>query len=451
MTSRAATSTGTATAVAPVGDQASEPHGARAQDIAQDAAEDIAADPRPQPLGALPWPAGMLVLPPAGPDGAHALDALLGGVPPSTWPAAWEFLRHALDDDPVAAAAALPSGGRGDAPAWARYDRAVLLGGDAAFDDLPAVGPQLAALVAVARFSVGLEDAPPEHGAQLRGEVAAVVHSARASAALEAGQGDQALAELLAGAHAASGAGAYLLAGTLHATRAELLREQAGDPRGAAAAADAALAVLPASATSARAEALVSRALARQELAGQDRAGLLAVVADLSEALTFLHEDTEPLLWATAQQHLALAYLLMPMGEQGDRLRLGVAVAALRAALRVLTPQTAPVAWASAQLNLANALAYLPSAHQEDNLRESVDLYEEVLRYRDPGADPAGYARTLANQGTALAHLGAYVDAADRLGQAEQLLTAGGDPDTLATVRATLATVHAELAGGEEA
>ena len=113
----------------------------------------------------------------------------------------------------------------------------------------------------------------------------------------------------------------------------------------------------------------------------------------------------------------------------------------LRAALRVFTPQTHPVAWASTQLNLANALQYLPSVHQESNLDEAVQLYEEVLQYRDPDRDPIGYARILANQGNALGHLGVFHDARERLERARDLFAMNGDEDSAAGVDETLTSL----------
>ena len=103
------------------------------------------------------------------------------------------------------------------------------------------------------------------------------------------------------------------------------------------------------------------------------------------------------------------------------------------------TPQTHPAQWASAQVNLANALQYLPSSHQEQNLDEAVQLYEEVLQFRDPASDPVGYARILSNQGNALGHLGVFDDARARLEQARVLFAEAGDNDSAATVGEILA------------
>ena len=84
--------------------------------------------PRPQPLGALPWPAGMLLLP----EGADLLAAeLVRGAEPTQWPPGTEFLRRALDEEVDAAVAGLAGDTVVD-----RYNRAVLIGGDGDWEAL---------------------------------------------------------------------------------------------------------------------------------------------------------------------------------------------------------------------------------------------------------------------------------------------------------------------------
>lgn len=392
--------------------------------------------PRPQPLGALPWPAGMLLLPEA-PGSAETAAALAVGNEPDEWPEALAHVRLALDGDVEGAAAAVD----GDDDV-ARYNRAVLVGGDEAWADLVArTSGELGALARTAAFSVGMLDEPPTTD-EATGEVAATIGSARAAWALEQGDVVGASEELQEASALAAGSGAPLLAASLRLTRSELLREGLGDPRAAATEADEAIKALPLSAPAElRAELQVARALARQELAGDNRGALLAVVADLTEAVKVLREDTHPELFAVINQQLALAYLMMPMGDDGDRIRLGVAVTSLRAALRVFTPQTLPGAWATTQVNLANALQYLPSAHQETNLDEAVQLYEEVLSYRDEQIDPVGVARILTNQANALGHLGVLDDATERLQRARVLFAGAGDEGGVQAVDELLAEV----------
>ena len=398
--------------------------------------------PRPQPLGALPWPAGMLLLP----DGADEVaTALATGREVVEWPTGTEFMRRSLDEDIDQAVADLS----GD-DLVSRYNRAVLVGGEGVWESLARdTTGELRSLVDEARFSIGQIDEPPGLD-KATGEVAALVGSARASALLERGDAAGAATELQQAAEAAEAAGAAVFAGALHLTRADLLRDRLDSPREAALEADLAVQRLPLTAPrELRAELQVCRALARQQLAGNDRGALLAVVADLTEASKIFREDTHPEMFAVINQHLALAYLIMPMSSEGDRIRVGVAVNSLRAALRVYTPQSHPVEWASTQLNLANALQYLPSVHQEQNLDEAVHLYEEVLQYRDPHRDPVGYARILANQGNALGHLGVFSDARERLTQAREIFVAAGDTDSVEGVDEVLASLtEAESAVG---
>lgn len=401
-----------------------------------EAPDHLAGAPRPQPLGALPWPAGMLLVPAV--DGAaEVCAALAAGDAVAAWPAGLEFLRAAIDGQEPDAVAALVAGD----DAVAQYDRYVLVGAEPhAWDALAAsCTGEMRALVDTARFSLGVTDTPPD-AAGATGEIAAMALSARASAWLERGDAASAVADLADAVEAARGAGAVVLATTLGTTRSDLLRERLGDPAGAARAADDVLRGMPTGfVPEVRAEALVARALARQELAGTERGPLMAVVADLQEALKVYREDTHPESFALCNEHLALAYLVMPMGDAGDRLRLGIAVTSLRSALRVLRPETHPVAWASCQVNLANALQYLPSAHRRDNLDEAVQLYEEVLQHPQLGRDPVGVARILLNQGNALAHLAAFDDAQERLAESRRLFEQAGDAEGLAAADELLA------------
>lgn len=383
----------------------------------------------PQPLGVLPWPAGLLLLPDTK-DAANIASDLIMGRIPADWPAELEYMRHALDDNIDMAIECIPGTDH-----LSRYNRAVLVGGEGVWEALLAeTSGELHALAEVGAFSVGLTNSPPS-AEGTSGEVAAMVRSARASANLEAGNVNAALEELGEAIAAADSVPSPVLAATMRLTRAELLREAAGNPMAANAELDAGIRLLPADVDpELRAEMYVARGMARHELGQENPGYLLPAVNDFTEAAKTFREDSHPEMFAIVSQHLALAYLIMPMSSEGDRIRVGVAVNALRAALRVFTPESHPAAWASTQLNLANALQYLPSVHQEENLDESVHLYEEILQHRDPDLDPLGYARILANQGNALGHLGVFSDARDRLTTAREIFARQGDAESVAGV-----------------
>lgn len=78
----------------------------------------------PQPLGVLPWPAGLLLLPDTK-DAANIASDLIMGRIPADWPAELEYMRHALDDNIDMAIECIPGTDH-----LSRYNRAVLVGGE---------------------------------------------------------------------------------------------------------------------------------------------------------------------------------------------------------------------------------------------------------------------------------------------------------------------------------
>jgi len=192
-----------------------------------------------------------------------------------------------------------------------------------------------------------------------------------------------------------------------------------------------------------RASLLLERGALLHQMAEVDRHLLLEALRCYQGALLTLDRTREPEQFALANMNIGIAILAMPMTQASDQVRLGVAVQSLRAALEVYRPETHGYEWSSSQMNLANALQYLPSTHQEDNLREAVDLYEEVLGHRSRRADPAGYARVLANQANALAHLGALDDAKARYADARGLFAGVGDADATSVIDRQLAEIEA--------
>lgn len=193
------------------------------------------------------------------------------------------------------------------------------------------------------------------------------------------------------------------------------------------------------------AEIWLSMGIAYQQMArpGQ-RGALVEAVACYQRSLQYFKREEHPESYALAQNNMALAYLSMPMTEAGDQLKMGIAVQALREVLKVYTKENAPQAWASAQMNLANSLQYLPSAHPEQNLAEAVEIYEQLLPLRDREADPLGYARLVANQGNALAHLGVFRHAREKFQEARECFLRGGDDDSAAAVEEQLQALPSE-------
>ena len=178
-----------------------------------------------------------------------------------------------------------------------------------------------------------------------------------------------------------------------------------------------------------RAEWLVERGVALHQLSDVQPHRLVEAIRSYQSALVVLDEADDPERFALANMNIGIAILALPMTQASDQVKLGVAVQSLRAALRVYGRDSHPYEWAGCQMNLANALQYLPSTHREDNLREAVDLYEEVLQVRSRMSDPVGFARVLANQANALAHLAAFDDAEERYRDARSLFEGAGERD----------------------
>jgi tetratricopeptide (TPR) repeat protein len=384
---------------------------------------------RPQPLGAFPLPLGYLLVP-ASPDTEAARVALLAGQVPD-WPAELRAHELALAGDRDGALAELT----GSDPV-SRYNRFVMDPDSQDADELRSLLGELGVMVDAVLFALGRTDTAPELGGAT-GELAALVLSTQAGAALDGGDPAAAIAALDRAAEEAAGV-SEPLRGVLLGASASVVADT--DPADAATRFERALRALDGAEglRVARAELHLTLAGLLHEQAG-DRPDLLArAVPHYHSALQLVLREEAPLLWASAHANLATAYLTMPMTEASGQLRLGVAAQSLRSALKVYTREDYPEQWASVQLNLANSLVYTPSSHQADNLVEAVELYEAVLEARDRDTDPLGRARVLANQGNVLAHLGAFDQAKAKLYEARFLFEELGDHDSMRTVRGVL-------------
>jgi len=393
---------------------------------------------RPQPLGIFDGPAGLLLV--GDEDGSGGLLAALArGDLPEAWPASAGVLAATLADD-IPAALALLGGGPLDT-----VNRLVLApDADSLRAARRAAGAdhRLSCVIEAAAYASGLTDQAPDP-AGLDGEFAVLALSVRAARALEFSDGRRAVRALEEALPEAAATGPVL-----HARVLAMLAEQgARGPGGTALAAqrygEAVELLRGTDFDQLRASLLLERGALVHQMAEIDRHHLLEAVRCYQGALLSLDRTREPEQFALANMNIGIAILAMPMTEASDQVRLGVAVQSLRAALEVYRPETHGYEWSSSQMNLANALQYLPSTHQEDNLREAVDLYEEVLGHRSRRADPAGYARVLANQANALAHLGALDDAEARYHEARGLFTGAGDADATSVIDRQLAEIEA--------
>lgn len=389
---------------------------------------------RPQPLGIFPLPLGYMLIP-VGAGTEEARNEMLAGRLPATWPAALRAHQLAADGQRASAIAELTSRTDTDDPVT-RYNRFVLDPDSEDPDSLRAALGEFAILVDVVLFTLGRTDLPPEFGAA-DGELAAAVLSAQAAYAL-ADENTAAAIGLLDGAIVAAQDVSAPLTGIMLAAAAAICRDV--DDPSCAARLEQALRALDGAddLRVARAEIHLCLAAVLHEQVESNPGLLTKAIPHYHSALQLIGRTDAPLVWAAAHAGLAAAYLTMPMVEASSQLRLGVAAQSLRSALTVYTRDDHPQEWASVQLNLANSLVYTPSKHHAENLVEAVELYEALLPTRDRAADPLGRARVLANQGNALAHLGAFNDAKAKLYEARFLFEELGDNESVRTVRGIL-------------
>lgn len=385
----------------------------------------MTAIPRPQPVGVFPFPRSHLLALPG--DEATRAAAMLG--------------------DERAAAAILPATAAavaGPSP-LDRHNAFVLAASPVALAAIEAEGdPAFVALARAAAFAHGLTDELPDPG-PLDGELKALVQMTAAAGLFERGD-HRAARSLLAEAAGHAEPVAPVFAAVLHQQLADTLPAEAADLaidhlERAAGLADHAL--LPGLV----ADIWMRLGTLHQARGADGRRGpLVEAVNCYQKALAAgITQDSDPASYGQLQNNLGLAYLCMPTREASDQLRAGIAVQSFRKARDVQDRDTDPDQWASVTMNLASALQYLPSTHPAENLAEAVELYEEVLAVRTEARDPVAHARALLNQGNALAHLGIFKPAIEKLAKALKLFTWHEATDEAATAKDLLDGIHARL------
>lgn len=399
---------------------------------------------RPQPAGIFPFPAGLLILPALPCQENEALGRVLAGDVATELPPEWSFFAAAVEKDLDRALALI---GEGE-DAISRYNRFVLRPAPETYWDLkPILGGDLGALLDLVAFSHGYIDEPPEEDS-LDDELLALLLMVRASWRLEQ-EDPRGAIRVLENASAAARPASPLLAAQILGQLAELRRSTPGQGP-ARAIQDYRAALQLASGTSLdtlRAELWMNLGMCYQETANGQRGALLEAVKAYQEAVHASYTlERYPEMYALAQNNIALAYLSMPVSDAGDQLRMGIAIQALREALKVYGKETHPEMWASVQLNLANALQYLPSSHPQENLIQAVEIYEELLPFRNKAFDPLGYARLLANQANALAHLGIFTPALEKLTEAHKLFHWHNEPDAAVSILEMVDRINESIA-----
>jgi tetratricopeptide (TPR) repeat protein len=265
-------------------------------------------------------------------------------------------------------------------------------------------------LLGVAAYTVGVIDEPPAETPALDGELRALALATRAAWQLERGDMGQAML-LLKQAAVGAAAASPLLAAALFTELGMLYQDRGGSSRGA----------------------------------------LAEAVKAYQDAIHLGYDaENRPEQYGLLQNNIGLAYLSMPMVEASDQLRMAVAVQSFREACRMFSRESNPEMWAATNLNLANSLQYLPSSHPAENLGKAVEIYEQLLEVRDREQDPVGYARVLANQANALAHLGGLVVALGKFREARGMAMRAGASDLEEAITEQIDRIENHRAKGGE-
>lgn len=388
---------------------------------------------RPQPIGIFPMPANFLLLPESWQESADYQNTLQGIFPKED-----SFFKFSIEGAIEKALAELTD----DLPET-KFNRFILNTSPELYNQVKEeLTDDYRKLLDVAAFTLNYIPEPPSVE-NLDGELLAFVLMVQASHKIELQDVENAIELLQEAAETAKSVSPMLYAQIL-TSLAEIQHQFFGANANVVQTYKTALDTLKKSELESNKASLnMNLGICYQEMSGGNRGALLEAVKCYQEALKFFTREQFPEEFAFAQNNLALAYLSIPTIEASDQLRVAIAIQALREALKVYQRETHPELWASTQLNLANALQYAPTSHVEENLQEAVNLYEEILNVRQPTQNPVGYARLLANQGNALAHLGIFEHAIPKLTEARNVFNQIGETDSAQSITEVLNEIEA--------
>ena len=388
---------------------------------------------RPQPIGIFPMPANFLLLPENWQDSVDYQNTLQGIFPKED-----SFFKFAIEGEQERALAELTD----DLPGT-KFNRFILNTSPELYHQLTQeLTGNHRKLLDVAAFTLNYIPAPPTVE-NLDGELLAFVLMVQASHKIELREIESAINLLVEAAETAKPV-SPILYGQVLTSLAEIKHQFWGANADVIQTYKTALDTLKKSELESNKASLnMNLGICYQEISGGNRGALLEAVKCYQEALKFFTREQFPEEFAFAQNNLALAYLSIPTIEASDQLRVAIAIQALRESLKVYKKETHGELWASTQLNLANALQYAPTSHVQENLEESVQIYEEILEIRRPTENPIGYARLLANQGNALAHLGIFEHALPKLNEAMKIFNQIGDTDSANSIKEILDEIEA--------
>lgn len=400
---------------------------------------------RPQPIGIFPLPANFLLLPEEAKN-TNFLDDLMVGISNGECPPELLFYKFAIDGEIEKSLANLP---KDDSPETKFNDFILNSSQEKHLQLKQEFTGNHERLLDVAAYALNYISEPPSFE-NLDGEIRAIVLLTNASYNIEQGKIEIAV-DLLQEALEYAKPVSPMFYGQLLISLAETQHQFFGADANVIQTYTNALNVLKDSELEAvKASIYMNLGICYQEISEGRRGALLEAVRCYQEALKFYTKEEFPEEFAFAQNNLALAYLSMPLVEAGDQLRVAIAIQALRECLKVYQRETHGELWASTQLNLANALQYAPTSHIEENLQEAVNIYEEILSVRKATENPVGYARLLANQGNALAHLGIFEHAVPKLTEAKAIFSQVEDIESANSIGEILGEIEQQLSQNDK-
>ncbi len=376
---------------------------------------------KPQPIGVFPGTAGFFLLPPVD-DADTFMPSLLQGRIPEPCPKEWLFFLAAVHGEPVERVAELlPDTKEG------HFNRFILNPGKETYERAKSMlsGDYLLLLDAAA-WRLNFIDEPPLYE-NTSDEIRAFILAAHAYDAMQQKNWEKAVFLLEEAAQTVVSRSPIFSARLL--SEAAAVKQTVGfiDERLIDAYKNALDLIKDSPFDEMKAELTFQLGTAYQELANGRKPYYIEAIKCYNKALKTYRKDKDSETYAMIHMNLALSYIAMPSTEHNHDLKTATAIQSLREALRYLDKEKQTELWSSATINLANALQYAKSSHMEDNLWEAVALYEDVLKVRKKEEDPHGYARLIANQGTALSHLGAFSSAVPKLNEAKRIFDQVGD------------------------
>jgi len=188
---------------------------------------------------------------------------------------------------------------------------------------------------------------------------------------------------------------------------------------------------------------------------GSKANNLEIAIAGYEAALPILSHHENQLIWAAAQNHLAVAYTARIRGSRA--LNIERAIQSYQNTLQVHTRINLPAEWAGIQMNLGNAYSNRIEGARADNIEQCIEYYKAALLVFSPEAFPVQWADIQNNLGLAYKER-IYGNVSDNIEQAIQcdravlqIFTYEAFPEQWARVSGNLAIAYQERSQGEPA